>query len=115
MESSWASSAGSRSRGRGAVFPLTCPRTCVAVPVDGREAVGGLGDQGGRLVWVEAAAGEAFGERFAGDVGHDDKRLVALFAGVVDGAHVGVIDGRGAAGLAQEALPGLLPARRRAA
>ncbi len=75
--------------------------------VGGRETVGDL-NAGGE---DELEAGRSFGddlvERLAGNVLHDDVGFFAVagfgrsFAYVVDGADVGVVDGRGQAGLAK--------------
>src|SRR5262249_45060491 len=81
-----------------------------AVGVDGGQGLGDLAGQAeGRLRGAEAALGaEPGGERLPLDEGHDDVGDAVLLADVVDGADVGVADGGGGAGLAEEAAAGHL-------
>ena len=69
--------------------------------VGGGESVGDLDADG----QDELEAGWPFGDelvkRLAGDVLHDDEGFFAFFADLIDGANVGVLDGRGHAGFTQ--------------
>ncbi len=75
--------------------------------VRGGEAVGDLDSGGERELQAGRALGDDLVERLAWDVLHDDVGLVLSaglgggLADVVDGGDVGVVDGRGQAGLAQ--------------
>ena len=75
--------------------------------VRGGEAVGDLDSGGERELQAGRALGDHLVQRLAGDVLHDDvglvlpARLGGRLADVVDGGDVGVVDGRGQAGLAQ--------------
>src|SRR5205085_1668174 len=51
-----------------------------------------------------SAGGDDLGEGPAFEVGHGEEEGAADLADVVDGAEVGVVDGGGGAGLAEEAL-----------
>ena len=68
---------------------------------------------GTRLGHAQRAAPQALGERLALEQLHRDEQLAAVLADLVDLADVRMIDARGGARLAPEALARRLVARRR--
>ena len=82
-----------------------------ALGVGGVEAVGDFdGEREQRFVF-ERTSGDELLEGDAVEVLHGEESLVAMFADFVDGADVWMIEGRGGASLAAEALEGLRVAR----
>ena len=75
----------------------------------------GLLAQGEYLGGGEAVVGEILLQRLAAQQLHDQVGLSVLFAHIVDGADVGVVQGGGRPGLAQEALMGKVDAGVRSA
>ena len=67
------------------------------------------------LGWGEAVVAEIELQRFPTQQLHDEVGLPFLFADIVDGANVGVIQGGGGPGLAQEAFVGKVDAGMRSA
>ncbi len=60
-----------------------------------------------KKIQLEGAAGDAFAERLAFQKLHGDEGAMVVLADFVDGANVGMVQRRGAAGFALEALEGL--------
>jgi hypothetical protein len=54
---------------------------------------------------------DPLGQTLAVDVLHDDEDALVLFADLVDGADVGVVECRGGLGLVDQPLPGLIAVR----
>jgi len=75
-----------------------------AVGVGLVKGVGGLRADGDDLLDGDAAAGDALTEVFAFEQLHHHVGLAGVLADVVDGRDMGVVEGAGGTGLAQEAL-----------
>ena len=71
-----------------------------------REALGHLDGHVQGLTYFESAASELLFERLAGIVGHCNEQLPVVFANVVDGADVLMVEGGGSLGLLHETLFG---------
>jgi hypothetical protein len=69
--------------------------------VGGTEAVGDLDADGENELQAGGAFDDELVERLPGHVLHDDEGFLALFADLIDGADVGMLDGGGHAGFAQ--------------
>ena len=74
----------------------------------GVERVGDFDGGVQHLLQPHRLALDAVLERLAVEVLHHDEMLAVEFANIVDGANVRVVQGGGGAGLAQEAVDGLL-------
>jgi hypothetical protein len=71
-------------------------------PVGGLESVGNLDSDRKHQLQAGRAAGDELIERLARHVLHDNEALVAVFAHFIDGADVGMLNGRGETGLTQD-------------
>ena len=81
--------------------------------VRGIERVGDFDGEAEQDIHFQRAAGDAMLESQAVEVLHGDEGLAVLFADVVDGADVGMIQGGSRFGLAAKALQGLTDPGRR--
>ena len=78
-----------------------------SVRVHRRQRQAELPHQVGRLPAIESASvGDAILQAAPLDVGHHHMGHTVVLADIIDGADVGMADGRGRAGFAQEALLG---------
>ena len=71
------------------------------------ESVSDLYSRVEKQIQVERAAGDAFAERLAFQKLHGDESAAFVFADVVDGANVGMVEGGGGASFTLETLEGL--------